>query len=341
MRNTTVTITVSEEDQRILDRRWEEAGIENDYIFSCVMRKESIFLQLMQRIFPELHLSKVEKHSPQMIFYGPAGSKSVRYDVYSEIDGKVFDVEMQLTSRKNEPKRTRYYQCLMDEQVLHKGEDYAKLPDSYVVMISPQDLFHQGRHIYRFRNYEQADRNLELQDGTTKVFLNTNGTSNDILPELKNFLSLINGDEPADEFCKEVEKEVLEAKQDAETRRNFMDFEYMKMLAEIDAREKGLSEGREQGLKEGRENGLKEGREKGLKEGREKGLKEGRENGLKEGRKEGREEGLKEGIQKGEKDGAARVLVALVRDGVLTLEDAVKRSGLSDEEFKRQVSKWK
>ena len=240
---------------------------------------------------------------------------------------------MQLTSRKNEPKRTRYYQCLMDEQVLHKGEDYAKLPDSYVVMISPQDLFHQGRHIYRFRNYEQADRNLELQDGTTKVFLNTNGTSNDILPELKNFLSLINGDEPADEFCKEVEKEVLEAKQDAETRRNFMDFEYMKMLAEIDAREKGLSEGREQGLKEGRENGLKEGREKGLKEGRE--------NGLKEGRKEGREEGLKEGIQKGEKDGAARVLVALVRDGVLTLEDAVKRSGLSDEEFKRQVSKWK
>ncbi len=306
MRNTTVTITVSEEDQRILDQRWEEAGIENDYIFSCVMRKESIFLQLMQRIFPELQLSRVEKHSPQMIFYGPAGSKSVRYDVYSEIDGKVFDVEMQLTSRKNEPKRTRYYQCLMDEQVLHKGEDYAKLPDSYVVMISPQDLFHQGRHIYRFRNYEQMDRNLELQDGATKVFLNTNGTGDDILPELKNFLSLINGDEPVDEFCKEVEKEVLATKQDAETRRNFMDFEYMKMLAEIDAREKGLSEGREQGLKEGREQGLKEGRKEGLKEGR--------------------------------KEGAAQALIALVRDGVLTREDAVKRSGLSDEEFKRRMS---
>ncbi len=89
-----------------------------------------------------------------------------------------------------------------------------------------------------------------------------------------------------------------------------MDFEYMKMLAEIDAREKGLSEGREQGLKEGR----------------------------KEGRKEGKEEGLKEGIQKGEKEGAARVLITLVREGVLTLDDAAKRSGMSDEEFKRRMS---
>ena len=56
------------------------------------------------------------------------------------------------------------------------------------------------------------------------------------LPELKNFLNLINGDKPADEFCKEVEKEIWKTKQDAETRRNFMDFEYMKMLAQIDAK---------------------------------------------------------------------------------------------------------
>ena len=300
MRNTTVTITASEEDQKILDQHWEKAGIGNDYIFSCVMRKEGIFLQLMQRIFPELHLSKVEKHSPQMTFYGPAGSKSVRYDVYSEIDGRVFDVEMQLSTRKNEPKRTRYYQCLMDEQVLHQGEDYARLPDSYVVMISPQDLFHQGRHMYRFRNYEQTDRNLELRDGTTKVFLNTTGKGNDILPELKNFLNLINGDEPADEFCEEVEKEVWATKQDAETRRNFMDFEYAKMLAEIDAREKGHREGMEQGLEEGRKEGWEEGR--------------------KEGRKEARLE----------------MAASLIRDEILTLSDASSRFSLSEKE----ISDW-
>ena len=71
-----ITITATEEQQKILNRRWDEAGIGNDYIFSCVMRNESTFLQLMQRIFPELKLSRVERHSPQMTFYGPYGTKA-------------------------------------------------------------------------------------------------------------------------------------------------------------------------------------------------------------------------------------------------------------------------
>ena len=174
-----------------------------------------------------------------------------------------------MESRKNEARRARYYQCMMDEQELRKGEDYAVLPDSYVVMICPQDLFHQGRHIYRFRNYEQTDRNLELQDGTTKVFLNTHGTGDDILPELKNFLNLINGNAPADDFCKEVQEQVREAKKDAETRRNFMEFEYKQMLIAKDARE---------------------------------------------------EERL-------------AIYASLVQDGILSLSEAVKRSGLSEDEI--------
>ena len=308
-----ITITATEEQQKILNKRWDEAGIGNDYIFSCVMRNESTFLQLMQRIFPELKLSRVERHSPQMTFYGPYGTKSVRYDVYSEINGRVFDVEMQMESRKNEARRARYYQCMMDEQELRKGEDYAVLPDSYVVMICPQDLFHQGRHIYRFRNYEQTDRNLELRDGTTKVFLNTHGTGNDILPELKNFLNLINGNAPADDFCKEVQEQVREAKKDAETRRNFMEFEYKQMLIAKDAREEGL----EEGLEEGRKLGLEEGIEKGVKKGIEKGHKEG----------------LEEGLEKGRKEERVSNYSSLVQDGILSLSEAMKRSGLSEQEI--------
>ena len=279
MEQTTTVVAASRRQQEVLNRKWEEAGIGNDYIFSCVMRDEGLFLQLMQRIFPELKLSKVMRHSSQMTFLSPMGSKSVRFGVYSEIDGRVFDVEMQLESRGNEPKRTRYYQCMMDEQMLHSGEDYAELPDSYVVMISPRDLFHQKRHIYRFRNYEQTDRNLELQDGTTKVFLNTHGVGDDVLPELKNFLNLINGEAPADEFCAEVDQRVQEAKLDAETRRNFMDFEYMKMLAVKDA--------------------------------------------VKEAEKKTREE----------------VYISLVQKGVLSLADAVKLSGFSENQLRKQVKR--
>jgi len=195
-----------------------------------------------------------------------------------------------MESRKNEARRARYYQCMMDEQELRKGEDYAVLPDSYVVMICPQDLFHQGRHIYRFRNYEQTDRNLELRDGTTKVFLNTHGTGDDILPELKNFLNLINGNAPADDFCKEVQEQVREAKKDAETRRNFMEFEYKQMLIAKDAKEEGLEEGRKLGLEEG--------------------------------------------IEKGHKEERVSNYSSLVQDGILSLSEAMKHSGLSEEEIK-------
>ena len=155
----------------------------------------------------------------------------------------------------------------------------------YIVMISPMDLFGRGRHIYRFRNYEQTDRELELKDGTTKVFLNTNGTDDDILPELKNFLDLVNGAAPADDFCREVSEQVLEAKQSAETRRNFMEFEYMQMLAKKDAREAGWKEGHEEGRREERLDNFG----------------------------------------------------SLVRDGILSLPDAVKRSGLGEDEIRAWI----
>ena len=64
-------------------------------------------------------------------------------------------------------------------------------------------------------------------------------------------ISESNGNAPADDFCKEVQEQVREAKKDAETRRNFMEFEYKQMLIAKDAKEEGLEEGRKLGLEEG------------------------------------------------------------------------------------------
>ena len=89
-----------------VQEKWESAGIGNDYLFSCVMRDESLFLRLMQRVFPELHLTRVCEHTTQKTFVAMLGSKSIRLDVYSEIDDKIFNVEMQLwSSRDFDPAR--------------------------------------------------------------------------------------------------------------------------------------------------------------------------------------------------------------------------------------------
>ena len=292
MEDNKITVTLPEKDRQELERRWKNAGIGNDFIFSRVMRKEELFLPLIQRIFPELKLCRVEKHVAQMTAVGPAGSKGVRYDVYSEINGRVFEVEMQMDSRGNEPKRTRYYQCMIDEQVLSMGEDYSNLPESYIIMISPRDLFGKGRHIYRFRNIETTDHSLELGDETMKIFLNSHG-KDDVLPELKNFLDLVNGEEPEDDYCRALDQEVKIAKLDAETRRNYMEFEYMRMLDRIDAEKKG------------------------------------------------HESGLREGIEIGQHEGIVKTLMSLVNEGSLPIDVAIKHSGLTEQEFRKQLEMYR
>ena len=62
----------------------------------------------------------------------------------------------------------------------------------------------------------------------------------------------------------------------------------------------------------------------------------GIQKGRKEGRKEGIQEGRKEGIQEGWMEGL-RMMVGLVRDGLISIEEASKRSGKSCEELKKML----
>ena len=61
----------------------------------------------------------------------------------------------------------------------------------------------------------------------------------------------------------------------------------------------------------------------------------GREEGLAKGREEGRAEGLAEGEAKGTIKGRAGALIELVQDGLLTMKEAAKRAGMSEEAFRK------
>lgn len=56
---------------------------------------------------------------------------------------------------------------------------------------------------------------------------------------------------------------------------------------------------------------------------------------LNRGRQEGRQEGLQEGMQQGR----ISLLYALVEEGVLSLADAAKRAGVSEQEFSNGMMK--
>ena len=129
---------------------------------------------------------------------------------------------MQVVSSSELPKRIRYYQSLIDLQMIDKGEPYKKLKPSYIIFICPFDYFGRGRHIYTFENICREDTDILLGDETTKIFLNALGTMDDISPELKAFLDYVAGKKPTDPFVDELEEAVKNARKNREWRHEYM-----------------------------------------------------------------------------------------------------------------------
>ena len=70
-------------------------------------------------------------------------SKYVKLDVWAvDTDDNVYDTEVQKKNTKNLPKRSRFYQGIIDSGLLEPGDtDYNKLNNIYIIVISPFDLF--------------------------------------------------------------------------------------------------------------------------------------------------------------------------------------------------------
>jgi predicted transposase/invertase (TIGR01784 family) len=160
---------------------------------------------------------------------------------------------MQKGKRKNLPKRSRYYQGSIDLDMISKGEDYNELKKSFVIFICTFDPFDKGRHIYTFENRCKEDPSLNLGDETTKLFLNTRGTLNDVSEEMLEFLTYIENSSDAvashskSPLIKELNKKVQHLKQDQS-----MEVEYMTLLErEREKFQEGLEKGIEQGIEQG------------------------------------------------------------------------------------------
>ena len=194
---------------------WEELGISNDFLFGKIMQNAELCQELLQRILPDPELQKAIKPD--------ADAKSIRLDVYVR-DGKgtIYDIEMQVTDTKELPKRTRYYQSLIDLQLIDKGQHYKLLKPSYIIFICPFDAFHQGRHIYTFENLCKEDHNIALEDGAVKIFLNADSKMDDVSKELAAFLDYVAGKETDDSFVKKLDDAVKRAKKNREWRHEYM-----------------------------------------------------------------------------------------------------------------------
>ncbi|SNU05179.1 conserved hypothetical protein (putative transposase or invertase) [Lachnospiraceae bacterium] len=114
---------------------------------------------------------------------------------------------------------------MLDANDLLKGKDYDSLSDTYIVFICTFDLFGMGYHKYSFKNICMENNSILLNDGAERLFLNTEGTRDDVDAELKKFLDFVKGREvEPDNFLKQLKQAVEEAKTVETWRDEYMTF---------------------------------------------------------------------------------------------------------------------
>ena len=223
---------------------YEELELKDDFMFGLIMHDPKYVKPFLEMIL-KIKIRKVVYPQSQKSIDLSANAKAIRLDVYVEDDqNTVFNLEMQTSDNRNLPKRMRYYQGVIDLNILQKGQDYTKLKKSYVIFICTFDPFGEGRHIYTFCNTCQENTALTLDDDAVKIILSTKGTMDDVSPEMKRILDYIDGKGASDKFTEELEEAVRSARQNESWRLGYMTLEY-----EYRQRyEEGLKEGEETGI---------------------------------------------------------------------------------------------
>lgn len=228
------------------DAVWEGLGISNDFLFGKVMRDPELCRELLRRILPELMIDHIEYPELQKAIRPDRDARSIRLDVYvSDEKGRVYDLEMQVGNTYELPKRARYYQGMIDLELIDRGESYKVLNRSYVIFICLFDVFGKGRYRYTFENICKEDPSVSLGDETVKVFLNAQGKQGSAAGDLKSFLDYVLGKKSEDPFIRKLDRAVRKAKKNRKWRREYMTL-WMRDQENI---EKGIEQGIEQGTK--------------------------------------------------------------------------------------------
>ena len=220
-------------------KRFEDLTFTDDFMFCKVMQNEGLCKKLIEMILSKT-IGKITYISVQHNINTYEQAKSVRFDILVQVeDGKLYDVEMQVSNERNIPKRMRFYQAAIDISFLDKGNSYNNLNDSFIIFICLFDVIGKNKAIYTFENLCIEDKKTPLQDGTKKVIINAEAFNNTENKELKDFLEYLKTGKANTEFTRGIEAMIQTVKQNEQARQEYR----LLSTFEMDARDRGFSEG--------------------------------------------------------------------------------------------------
>lgn len=224
-------------------KNYEELTIRDHFMFGKICSKPEnrklILDSLLQTDFKEKY-GEVEKYIQEY-----KDSKYSRLDLLAEDEeGTIYDAEMQNESndknRQEElPKRSRYYQALIDTAYLDTGGEYRTLPESYIIFICTFDPFGKNIPIYTFKTTCLETDLPKYDDMTRKIYFNTTADLTNLPQDMKNMLKYINDGTINDKATKFLNDEILKARQKEEWKAEYM----LTLVHDKDVYRDGYNEG--------------------------------------------------------------------------------------------------
>jgi len=137
-------------------------------------------------------------------------------DICLDIDaddenGKEYNIEVQRADKGAERKRARYHSSIIDAHLLQPGEDFNKLPETFVIFITENDVIGKEKPIYRI-DRRIDDTNELFDDGEHIIYVN--GADKNASTELGKLMHDFFCTDPDDMNYKELADKVRYFKED-------------------------------------------------------------------------------------------------------------------------------
>ena len=223
--------------------KWEQATIANNFIFYKVMRNNPDVCKELLEILLEFKIERIEMSQEEVVDIDFA-SKGIRMDVYArDADGlKAYNIEMQTADTEELPERARYYQGVMDVDLLKSGQQYKELKTTYIIFICLDDVFKKGLAKYTFENLCLEDTETKLNDRTQKVFYICKNYDKLLDNRQKAFLRMVTQNSSSDDFTRRVGGLVENAKRNTQWRQQFMEWDREMACMRAKGRKEGAQE---------------------------------------------------------------------------------------------------
>ena len=231
-------------------KTYESLTFTDSFMFNKVMLDKDICKRILSLLL-RTDIGPIDDIKCEESIQVSAQNKPIRLDIFTKDDKACYDAEMQNKNNKSLesialPRRSRYYQSMIDLDATDSGVGYRELMDSNIIFICTFDPFGQGLPIYTFRNICIEAPSLSLHDGCTKYFFNVTADSDKIPDDLKAFFRYTVKKEATDDLTRELDTRINTYRTNESWRAEYMYFNIIEQDAKAEGREEGLKEGREE-----------------------------------------------------------------------------------------------